>query len=545
MRLSTFTTCLSLFLAVSSVIPHAVARENIDYAAQKRLAASLSLSHSQRYFPDSLEEAVHSGTPDQVLGFLEQGADANGQLPGTELPYLYFCLNQGDLEKARYLLAHKANPYLENDNGTTIFDLALSKNSVVLLDFVLQHSSSNQWRQRYENVSRPVIHRLARSNQRGVLQILLKYGWNINQPNGNGNTPLMEVVRQGNVDMLHYLIENKADLYHKDKQGRDALHVAIRNKLPDALHVLLRAGLKPQHRYKKDMTALMFAITQKNLPAVELLARTGSDFNAVNAEGENALVIAMSRRYFRIDVFESILKLGINVNSLDKNGQSLLARAVYDRCYLCVDKLLAQGADVNEGGQHTTPDFDSFSWPPLFWAVEKQDTYLVEKLLKAGANIHHRLPKDRTTVLFSAIRDGTNDASLVRLLIKHGAKVNVADKDHWTLFGKAVDFHAVPVIKALIDAGVDVNKPNWHGWTPLMSAAGRGSSETTALLLKHGASVNARTRRGWTALSQAKRAGHFDVVTLLIRAGGTDPMNVQPKTRDDRGKLKVEIKVLD
>jgi ankyrin repeat protein len=166
-------------------------------------------------------------------------------------------------------------------------------------------------------------------------------------------------------------------------------------------------------------------------------------------------------------------------------------------------------------------------------------------LLKAGADIHQRHPKENTTVMFVAIRDATADAHMVRLLIKHGAKVNVADKGHWPLFLKACATEDIAVVRALIEAGANVNQGNWHGWTPLMAAGQTGSSEKAELLLKHGAKVNARTRRGWTALSEAKRAGHFDVVSLLTRAGGVDPVNAQPKTRKDRGKLKVDIKVLD
>jgi ankyrin repeat protein len=514
-------------------------RENIDFSTKKNYVIS------EYRLPANLVEAIQSGTPDQVLDFLEKGENANGRMPQTKEPYLHYCLKQGELEKARYLLAHKADPYRTDVNQSSIFELAISRNSTVLLEFVFQHSDVAKWRQQYESKSHPVVHRLVQTNQRGLLQILMNYGWDINQVDQDGNTALIGVVRQNNPAMLKFLVAHQADLYHQNEQGHDALYFAIKNRLPDALHVLLHAGFNPHRRYEKQQTALMFAVTEKNLAAVQWLLRAGSDIHAVNAEGENALVLSLQRRYFRIDIFESLLKHGADANSLNRNGQSILSQAVLDRCYTCIDLLLTHGANVNEGGHHRKPGFDSYSWPPLFWAVSKQDTGLVKTLLKAGANIHHRHPKDQTTVMFIAVSDATADANMVRLLIRHGAKVNVADKDYWTLLIKASANSGDAVVKALIDAGADVNKSNWHGWTPLMAAAQVGSSEKASLLLKHGASVNARSRQGWTALSEAKRAGHFDVVALLEKAGGIDPMNVQPKTREDRGKLKIEIKVGD
>jgi ankyrin repeat protein len=521
------------------VVPTAMARENIDFSAKHNYVIS------EYRPPANLQEAVQSGTPDQVLAFLEQGANANGQMPQTKEPFLYYCLKQGELEKASYLLAHHADPYLTGISQTTIFDLALSQNSTVSLAFVLQHSDVAKWRKRYRKNSQPVVHRLAQSNQRRLLQMLLHYGWDINQADQYGNTALIEAVRQNNTAMLRYLIAQQADLYHKNEQAHDALYFAIKNQLPDALRVLLRAGINPQQRYEKNLTALMFAVTEKNLTAVQWLLRAGSDIHAVNDEGENALVLVLQRRNYRVDIFESLLKRGADANSLNKRGQSILAQAVQERCYACVDLLLAHAARVNAGGHHRKPSFDIYSWPPLFWAVSQQDPYLVEKLLAAGANIHQRRSRDQATVLFVAVTDATADANMVRLLIKHGAKVNVMDKDHWPLLVKASAHSGIAVLTALIDAGADVNKANWHGWTPLMAAAQVGSSEKASLLLKQGAHVNARSRQGWTALSEAKRAGHFDIVALLAKAGGVDPVNVQPKTRKDRGKLKIEIKVGD
>jgi ankyrin repeat protein len=492
--------------------------------------------------PETLVEALQFGTPDQVLGFLEQGADPNCLMGDRMPPCLQYSLHKGDLESAGYLLKHGADIYRKDIYGNTVLELARSRRPPALLEFILRHSNAAKW-QAMQDPRNPMLHSLVRIGGVASIRVLLAHGWDINQPDSEGDTALMTAIQAGQSAAAGLLVAQKADLYIRNKRGDDALYRAVNGGNSDMLRLLLHAGINIQRRYENDQTALMLAVVRKNGEAVALLLKSGGNVHDVNRDGENVLALAVDSRYYRADILPLLLKHGADANSHTKDGQSMLAKAVMERCHLCVDQLLAGGAKVNDGGKHRRPGTDYFSWPPLFWAVEKRDAHLVERLIKAGADVNRTHAPDKTTAAFHAVRDESGDAAMLRLLIRHGAKVEIKDKDYWTPLIRASAVGGLGNVKALLAAGAKVDQPNWHGWTPLMAATQVGDSDKVALLLKHGAAVNARSRQGWTALSEARRAGHFDVVALLEKAGGTDPVNAQPKTRRDRGKLKVEIKV--
>jgi len=500
---------------------------------------------STHQHPENLSDALLFGTPDHVLIMLEGGESANSLMKNGSIPALHYSLFKADLESATYLIKFGADIYKENVHGQTVLEMVTEQQSGVLLDFVLENSQLSRW-QKLLSEKQSVLHRAIRSRKKVQVDILLNHGWDVNEKNKHGDTPLMLTVQNNDVGLTKLLIKRNADLYAKNNSGKDALYYSLNAKSMDMLNVLIHAGINVERRYKNKRTPLMIAINNGNLAAVKLLLRGfGSNVHAVNNEGENALVMALKRRKKRVAMMEELLKKGADANSYDENGQSVLSIALSYRCYICVDLLLASGANVNDGGKHRVPGLDSLARPPLYWAIQKQDAYLFNKLIQAGADVNKVHSNDQTTPVFAAVKFGNSNAEMLRLLIKHGAKINIRDKDYWTPLLNASSSADIEVLDVLLKAGADVNQGNWHGWTPLMAAAQAGDSAKVRLLLEHGASVNAQTRRGWTALSDAKRHGQFDVVRILQQAGGLDPANVSPKTRKDRGNLKLEIKVMD
>ncbi len=71
------------------------------------------------------------------------------------------------------------------------------------------------------------------------------------------------------------------------------------------------------------------------------------------------------------------------------------------------------------------------------------------------------------------------------------------------------------VVKMLLDHGADANAVTTDGWTPLMSAADKGRADAARRLLAKGARVNATNHENKTALAFATHNQHAELIALL------------------------------
>ncbi|MBI4042550.1 MAG: ankyrin repeat domain-containing protein [Deltaproteobacteria bacterium] len=153
----------------------------------------------------------------------------------------------------------------------------------------------------------------------------------------------------------------------------------------------------------------------------------------------------------------------------------------------------------------------------------------VRKLIEQGADPRSKNDEGRTALILAAEFCKEEDASILQLMIDHGADVNAADllgetALHHTMLGK--DHHLNTAGAAvLLRAGADVDAVSNGGWTPLMSAMifykedRRIMPEMIQLLLDNHANVNLVAENGSTALIMAAWASLPKVFNALLEKG--------------------------
>jgi hypothetical protein len=121
-----------------------------------------------------------------------------------------------------------------------------------------------------------------------------------------------------------------------------------------------------------------------------------------------------------------------------------------------------------------------------------------------GADLDVR-GENGTNPLHAAARSGNFE--VVRLLIEYSpAYINARTNFGTTPLLSALEGHNVKdgsILRLLLEHGADINMPNQIGWTPLHRASGDGSLEVVRLLLEHGANVDLKDNWGRTALEVA------------------------------------------
>ncbi len=192
----------------------------------------------------------------------------------------------------------------------------------------------------------------------------------------------------------------------------------------------------------------------------------------------------------------------------------VFAQSAFDRIFDAVDAdqatevraLLARGIDVN------TVDRDGNTL--LARAAQRGNRAVFALLLSSGARIESRNRFGETPLMYAAL--GGNEA-IVRELLARRARIN-ADTPGWTAMHYAALRGHAGVLSLLIDGGGDVNVAAENGTTPLMMAASEGRSEAVALLLKRGADATRATDAGRTAVAWARGAGHLRVADMIEAA---------------------------
>jgi uncharacterized protein len=158
---------------------------------------------------------------------------------------------------------------------------------------------------------------------------------------------------------------------------------------------------------------------------------------------------------------------------------------------------------------------------PLQWAVYRNDTAEVKRLLKAGAKVGEANNYGATPMQMAA---ATGNTQIIKLLLDAGANADSPNPDGQTALMEVARTGNVEAAKLLLRHGAKVDaRESWGNQTALMWASARRHPQMMELLISHGADVNARSAwRNWerhvTAESRAKRTNAGGLTPLMYAA---------------------------
>ena len=190
----------------------------------------------------------------------------------------------------------------------------------------------------------------------------------------------------------------------------------------------------------------------------------GAEINFKVAKGATAMTGAA--RYGKLDAVKFLVEQGGNAHITDGCGSTALITASRNGNMDLVRYLLEElHADINHR--------DRFGWSPLYCAVLD------------------------------------NHPDLVRYYLKHGADVNIRDRDKKTTLMLCFESiflaaeEALTLAEILIQGGADLEAQDKNGSTALFYAIEKGNDKAIEFLLNSGASMEIRDKKGNTALLYA------------------------------------------
>lgn len=186
--------------------------------------------------------------------------------------------------------------------------------------------------------------------------------------------------------------------------------------------------------------------------------------------------------------------------------------------------LLAQGADPDKVVE--------LEYNALQWAVREGDVAVARILLEHGAKVNLRDSDGWSPLMFAMWR---NNPDMIRLLIDKHANLDEYSGNGWNPLSVAITYGGVDQVRQLIEAGANVNAANVAGYTPVMFATAKSAPGVLALLIQHHADVRAGNKAGITALMLAAAGNNEDAAKLLLAAGA------DTAAKDVKGKSALDI----
>lgn len=275
--------------------------------------------------------AIKSEQTTMIDALLAAGADINLGANGKLTP-LHLAVASGRVDIVQKILKAGANPTQVNNAGldSVGYGIAASKNEacIAIIDWltantnrkpnsaafsryliqaaeygnkpIVEHVASRADAQVTDESGRNALWYAARNKDRDIIALLLKQGVtadktdafgktpffmavesdcracaelllpydDVNRTTSSQNTPLMVAARNGNAEMVAWLLEQKADSKARNKQGDSALIEAVKANSITTAKALMAAGASPTRKNKIGLSAVDFAKNNEEMLTV-------------------------------------------------------------------------------------------------------------------------------------------------------------------------------------------------------------------------------------------------------------------------------------
>ncbi|MCR4623430.1 MAG: ankyrin repeat domain-containing protein [Alphaproteobacteria bacterium] len=408
----------------------------------------------------------------------------------------------------RYQTKFDSSKVLESQKAhQDLFKYIEKKDVEGIKKLLILKGALNKWNDK----GQPALVMYAREGNLEMVKWLIenfKENLDINAKDYKGDTALIDAAFKGHYDIVKYLVENGADINIQGENESTALINSIWDKNKNEVtHLLLnQPDIKLDLKGQDGKTALFWAVDTENTDMVERLINMEADSNIADDKGNTPLMIAVNRGYN--NVVKLLVESGADVTKLDANGNTILINAIKYKNNEIINFLLDQPSiKLNVKGQ--------YGKTALYWAVDNNNLKITDKLIERGAN--YKIIDDKgNTLLMIAVQKGydeiakllmplpNNTNEIISLLTTHKNKQALTN-------GQIADS-----MQAILGLG----KENDRGSTALLLAFDNENWPIMNLLLEHGAKIPPFTKDYMDMLEKAVKSykdASFDVVKRLLK----------------------------
>lgn len=226
------------------------------------------------------------------------------------------------------------------------------------------------------------IHYAARRGDSRAVTANLDAGVAVDLATDDGRSPLMLAAANGQLRVLHYLLNHQAEADRRDqRRGWSALHWAARGQHPAVVRALVAAGADVTLADRQGRSPLSLAAEQTQPDDTQIahtLIAAGARPDRRDKQGDTPILLAAQRG--NLALVRYLISLDVDVDSRGQTGMTPLFAAINHQRADIVRALLAAGA---------APDAQVSGVSPLARALQNDDRDIAH-LLRANGAEHYR-----------------------------------------------------------------------------------------------------------------------------------------------------------
>lgn len=390
---------------------HWAARKNDTDSVRLLLEAGASATVTNRYGITPLSLACQNGNGAIVELLLAAGADPNGHQRGGET-VLMTAARTGNVAPVQALLKRGADVNAREKRGQTALMWAAAEGHADVVELLIQ--SGADYRTPLDGGFTPLFFAV-REGRAEVVKVLLKAGVDVNeamQPKRRagrgpqpGMTPLLMAVENGHLELAIDLVKAGADP-NDMRGGYTALHNITWVRKPDHgegedgmpppagsgrlnslqfVREIVQRGADINARIPKapgglgvlnrtGATPFLMAAKTADIALLKLFYELDANPTLTTIDGVTPLIAAAGLGTLAagevagtedevVEVLQWLVKIGADVNAVDKNGETAMHAAAYKNLPKAVEFLAANGAKIDVWNQK-----NKHGWTPLLIA---------------------------------------------------------------------------------------------------------------------------------------------------------------------------------
>ena len=253
--------------------------------------------------------------------------------------------------------------------------------------------------------------------------------------------------------------------------------------------------------------------------------KRGKNPNTQHVETLSSL-LHVACRAGNTDCVVLLLQFKADPNIINKGGKTPLHEACIAGNSECVRYLLEANAD---------PGYvDKTGNIPLHYACDAGASECIRLLLSHKDIILDHQNFCNETPLHMACHNKRGSAASVRLLLEHGANLNVSDTMGRTPLHNACRIRNTECVRILLNhEAVDLDKSDCDGRTALHEAVRDMEGVSARLLLETGADPHKQDNMGYTPLIVARNRGFHGILDLLEEFTNKEDGKKRERSEDD------------